>query len=68
MDFDGLVASVCPPALLADVTGILIGMRFTDVVTSQAWDLLGGGFVVGLVVVRRRLVVGGNSKLIPPTA
>ena len=55
MDFDQLVSSVVPPALVADVETILVGMRFTDVVTSQAWDLLVGGFVVGR---RRRLVVG----------
>ena len=46
MSFDTLVAAVVPPALLADVQGILIGMNFVDTLASQAWD---------------RLVVGASS-------
>ena len=51
MEFDALVASVVPLAVVEDVKLILIAVGFTTILSSQAWDpgCRRGRRVVGLV-------------------
>ena len=53
MDFDAVISAVVPAGFLADVQDILVGMNFTSILASQAWELCRR-----LVVVVGRLVVG----------
>ena len=39
MDFDAVISAVVPAGFLADVQDILVGMNFTSILASQAWEL-----------------------------
>ena len=60
MDFDRLVASVVPGGLLGSVSDVLVGIGFTNILSSQAWErsrlvvVVVGRLVVGLFKIYMR--------------
>ena len=61
MDFDTVVAQVVPADLLGAVTDVLVGIGFTNILASQAWER---GRLVGR---RRRSSVCFKIVLAPLT-
>ena len=60
MDFDRLVASVVPGGLVSAVSDVLVGIGFTNILSSQAWErsrlvvVVVGRLVVGLFKIYMR--------------